>query len=842
MTIARRWQSVVKIAAVLSIGLSGAAAMVVATSGAISATAASATTRNVDGLYSGASAHGELDCNGFSPAQKPLRAFACTDIRGLAGVSNQNTWGNRFYDNGHYIGHDEPDATFLSNRPGSGDNVSWGITLGKDPTAAPTDANPGEDVSHYFELTPAPWVSMAICDPNSYPQTSCTPNSDSNAPSGRYLGGGSSFMEMQFYPPGNAPWIDSESCDGTHWCAALTIDSLECTEGFAQCNLNCEEPVNFAFIQTDGVPAGPPSPQLSDIASSLPNADTLLMNPGDKVTTQISDAPVPGEAGQHAFKVTIHDLTRGTSGSMQASAKNGFQNTSIVDCSGTPFNFEPEYSTAAAGNVIPWAALQTNISTEFETGHYEPCTSLSDPFASNPIDPSDKGGVYNGCSGPYETAGGDEGAETGDALCYEAGDVHTGYDGNPSDTTAPDEATGCQDNWYQNGDLDFDGTPYYKEWPTSVSPTSKYPGSFVESLPLTNGKGYSRFFFQTDVALSETSCSSTKLTGCTVPPVGPGKFYPYWSEADQRGTCTLEFGNVSSGVDDFGKDAQYGTVQYAKLGYPEFESKILDNTCPALPSEGYLLAGKSGQVVSAGDAPSLPAVHAPPASVVGIASTPDGQGYFAVTNTGAVFTGGDAAFQGDLTTRSPSTKVSDIVAIVATADGDGYWLVGANGAVSAFGDAKLHGSLAARHTKVNDVVGMAATTSGAGYVLVGADGSVFAFGSAHYHGSLPGKGIHVDDIRSIVLSAKGTGYILFGANGAAFVFGTGAPFHGSLPAKGVKVSDIVGVALTADGGGYWMAGSNGTVYPFGDARALASTSKPSDLPVTGIATADVDLP
>ena len=68
----------------------------------------------------------------------------------------------------------------------------------------------------------------------------------------------------------------------------------------------------------------------------------------------------------------VNDLTR-TSGFMQASAANGFANTSIVDCSGTPFNFEPEYSTAAQANIIPWAALQTNISTEYETGHFEPC-------------------------------------------------------------------------------------------------------------------------------------------------------------------------------------------------------------------------------------------------------------------------------------------------------------------------------------------------------------------------------------------------------------------------------------------------------------------------------------
>ena len=71
-------------------------------------------------------------------------------------------------------------------------------------------------------------------------------------------------MEMQFYPPGEPPFIDSLSCDDTHWCAALTIDSLECTAAFAGCNNNCEEPSNFAFIQRNGVPTGPPSPQDAD--------------------------------------------------------------------------------------------------------------------------------------------------------------------------------------------------------------------------------------------------------------------------------------------------------------------------------------------------------------------------------------------------------------------------------------------------------------------------------------------------------------------------------------------------------------------------------------------------
>jgi hypothetical protein len=513
----------------------------------------------------------ELDCNGDSPTYKSVREMTCTDIKGILGVDNQNTWGGKFYDNGQYIGHDEPDTTFESSKPGSGGNITFTETIGADPSAAPTDKTPGSDVSHWFQLTPAPWMSMALCDPNSYPQAPCTPNSDSNAPTSTFNGGGSTFMEMQLYPPGEPPFVDSLSCDTTHWCAALTIDSLECTEGFATCNANCEEPVNFAFIQTNGVPTAAPSPQESSTATFVPNSHTLLMNPGDTITIHMGDAPAPG--GGHAFKVTIDDLTLHETGFMQASAANGFANTSIADCSGTPFNFEPEYSTAKPGNIIPWAAIATDVSTEFETGHWESCTSLSDKLSSNPFDASDNTPDYNACAGPYETAsdpGG--GPETGEANCYKEGATHPGYDG-PGTSTAPDQATGCQDNVFQNGDLDFDGSPYWTEWPTGTT-AGTYPSSFVEDMPTTRGSQYSHFFFQTDIALSEDSCTSTTLSGCTVPPDGPGHFYPYWSATHAGGACVLEFGNVSARVHDFGKDAEYGTNQFMTLGYPEFEGPI----------------------------------------------------------------------------------------------------------------------------------------------------------------------------------------------------------------------------------------------------------------------------
>ena len=520
-------------------------------------------------------ATGELDCNGQSAAQHSVKmSMACTDIRGFNSEDNANTWNGRFYDNGRYIGHDEPDMTFLSGQNGSGNDVTWNETLPLDPASAPTVKKPGVDVAHWFELSIAPWFSMAMCDSNSYPQAPCTPESDANAPSATFNGGGSAFMEMQFYPPGFAPFADSISCDNTHWCSALTIDSLECTEGFATCNSGCDGPVNFGFIQRNGVPTGAPSPQEADLATFTPNSHTLLMNPGDQIQVDMFDAAVPGGGGAKAFKVVVNDLTTGQSGFMQASAKNGFQNTSITDCSGTPHNFEPEYNTAAKANIVPWAALQTNISTQFETGHWEPCTSVTDPGTVN-LSSTISDTYYNTCNGPYETTSDSGGPEASDAFCYPAGDTHGALN------TAPDTATGCIDDLFQNGDLDFDGTPYWPEWPVGPTATARYPGSFVQSLPQTAGSQYKKFFIQTDLALSESTCSGTTTAGCSVPPPGPGHFYPYWTRRTTPHGCFLEFGNVStgSGINSYGQDAQYGKDRIASLGYPEYEGPVMDNSC-----------------------------------------------------------------------------------------------------------------------------------------------------------------------------------------------------------------------------------------------------------------------
>ncbi|HKO28398.1 MAG TPA: hypothetical protein VJU80_13130 [Solirubrobacteraceae bacterium] len=511
---------------------------------------------------------GGLDCNGLSPIQAPVHTFAaCADPRGAAED------GNRAEDNDHYIGHDEPSVRFISNAPGSGNDVTFVERLGTDPRQLPTVANPGSDVTHYFELTIAPWMSLDVCDPNSTPMRPCQPNSDSNAPTPGVVGSGAgaAFVELQFYAPGDAPWVDNISCDNTHWCSALNIDSLECSPDGSTCNDNCFEPVNFAWIQRDGQPTGPPSPQLQDLATDTPNSRTLLMNPGDTIVVHMFDAPLPG--GGHALEASERDLTTGQSGFMIASAANGFMNTDPVTCDGTPFNFEPEYSSAAANNILPWGAGPYMLDNQFEIGHFEPCTKVTGKQTLTIESFTDT--FWTNCKGPYDAGREDKNLEPDDSPCYPVGDTHGG-------TVPPNEVTGCPVFFDAIGDLDYDGSSYWADWPTSTSP-GRFPGTFVQAQPTTQGRAYPQIQFETDLADTENGCDLGTGAGCTVPPPGPGHFYPYWTLVrDRQLGCTWQFGNAGRTGQSFGGDAQYGEITFAPPG--AFTSRIQPN--PSCGSRG----------------------------------------------------------------------------------------------------------------------------------------------------------------------------------------------------------------------------------------------------------------
>jgi 3D (Asp-Asp-Asp) domain-containing protein len=99
-------------------------------------------------------------------------------------------------------------------------------------------------------------------------------------------------------------------------------------------------------------------------------------------------------------------------------------------------------------------------------------------------------------------------------------------------------------------------------------------------------------------------------------------------------------------------------------------------------------------------------------AVVGIATTPKGNGYWLATAGGGVFSFGAAKFLGSLTSPGAS---SDLSAIAGAQGGQGYWLLGADGAVHGFGTATNFGSaLASPRVKASTI---APTGDGGGYVL-----------------------------------------------------------------------------------------------------------------------------
>jgi hypothetical protein len=198
------------------------------------------------------------------------------------------------------------------------------------------------------------------------------------------------------------------------------------------------------------------------------------------------------------------------------------------------------------------------------------------------------------------------------------------------------------------------------------------------------------------------------------------------------------------------------------------------------------------------------------APVVGVASTPEGLGYWVVAADGGVFAYGNAAFEGSaggLPLNAP------VVGMAATPDGGGYWLVASDGGVFAYGNAAFEGSAGGMDLNA-PVVGMATTPDGGGYWLVASDGGVFAYGDAVYAGSMGGRPLN-QPIIGIAAAPTGNGYWLAAADGGVFNFGD-APFEGSM--GGTPLNDsVVGLAASPDGAGYWLVAADGGVFTFGDA-------------------------
>ena len=196
--------------------------------------------------------------------------------------------------------------------------------------------------------------------------------------------------------------------------------------------------------------------------------------------------------------------------------------------------------------------------------------------------------------------------------------------------------------------------------------------------------------------------------------------------------------------------------------------------------------------------------------IVGIANTPDQQGYWLVASDGGVFSFGDAGFYGsagNLTLNKP------VVGIASTTDGKGYWLVASDGGVFSYGDAGFYGS--AGNIRLNEpAIGISRTADGAGYWLAAADAGVFSYGDARYLGGGPisqDGGPIVTDFSSFAVADDFAGYTMASADGAYLLnFGT-AKYQGLASPGTATVAGVTSPAAAA-GYGYWEATSSGAVY------------------------------
>jgi hypothetical protein len=214
--------------------------------------------------------------------------------------------------------------------------------------------------------------------------------------------------------------------------------------------------------------------------------------------------------------------------------------------------------------------------------------------------------------------------------------------------------------------------------------------------------------------------------------------------------------------------------------------------------------------------------------VAGMASLPDGSGYWLTDAFGDVSVHGSAVSHGSMSDYPLNAPIDHIV---SSADGGGYWLVAADGGIFAFGDAPFYGSMGGRHLNA-PVVDMAPTPDGRGYWLVASDGGIFAFGDAPFYGSMGGRRLNKPVVGMAPDLATG-GYWEVASDGGIFAFG--APFLGSTGAMSLS-RPVNAMASLADGQGYWFVASDGGVFAEGNAPFLGSMGGHTlTAPVVGMA-------
>ena len=249
------------------------------------------------------------------------------------------------------------------------------------------------------------------------------------------------------------------------------------------------------------------------------------------------------------------------------------------------------------------------------------------------------------------------------------------------------------------------------------------------------------------------------------------------------------------------------------------EGALANNVVPTTPHQGYYTYGSDGSISGFGNDNYLTYLGALGATmlnapIVGMATTPDGGGYWMVAADGGVFAYGDAGFYGSMGAKPLNQPIAGMA---TTSDGKGYWMVAADGGIFAFGDAGFQGSMGGMPLN-QPIVGMTPSPGG-GYRMVASDGGIFAFGDAPFYGSMGGMPLN-QPIVGMTATPDGLGYWMVATDGGIFAFGDAA-FWGSTGAIPLN-TPVVGMNATPDGKGYWLASGDGGVFAFGNAPFYGS--------------------
>ncbi len=297
------------------------------------------------------------------------------------------------------------------------------------------------------------------------------------------------------------------------------------------------------------------------------------------------------------------------------------------------------------------------------------------------------------------------------------------------------------------------------------------------------------------------------------------------------GLATFEVNQLTRSIG--GATTSYAVQFLCLSSQAVIEGAVANNVEPTTPRQGYYTFGSDGTISGFGNDNYLTylgnlgatALNAP---IVGMATTPDGGGYWLVGADGGIFAYGDAGYYGSM---GATPLNQPIVGMATTTDGRGYWLVASDGGIFAFGDAAYQGSMGG--TQLNQpIVGMTPSPGG-GYRLVASDGGIFDFGGAPFYGSMGGTPLN-QPIVGMTATADGHGYWMVAADGGIFSFGD-ASFYGSTGNIPLDYP-VVGMQSTSDGKGYWLVGGDGGVFAFGDAPFFGSLGGLGFGNVVGIAT------